>query len=301
MEKGDNIYRLLASKKLALYLFLGLAAVLIPKTLVSKNLYLDAIMHAVLCLLLVNLGLCTIQRFRLLSRATLVIHIGTMITIIGGLVSIFGYVATINIHEGATTGSVFRWDIGQDIPLGFDLQVRKIRREFYPIPVKVGVLHKGEKDSLHELKTGETFQWREFNILAETLDVDQQKLTLKIYDKSGQLIGSYDTSGESGLPADFPLAFQLVAYRDPVLKNVGAELAFYEDGKVLTEGFSRVNDPFKWAGYKFHITNVAADQYGRPYIGLQIVKDPGVYLAYAGFIILCIGCLLHLKKSFFKY
>ena len=121
-----------------------------------------------------------------------------------------------------------------------------------------------------------------------------------MYEKSGQLLGSYSTSGENDLPPGFPLTFQLVAYKDSALKNVGAILAISDKENVLAEGLTMVNAPFKWEGLRFHVTNVAVDEYGLPYIGIQIVKDPGVYFAYAGFIIICLGCLLHLQKSFKK-
>ncbi|MEK6194892.1 MAG: cytochrome c biogenesis protein ResB, partial [Deltaproteobacteria bacterium] len=71
MEKIDNIYRLLGSKKFALYLFIGLAVILIPKTLISQpDAYIDWFMHGVLGLLMVNLACCTIQRFKVLRKAT---------------------------------------------------------------------------------------------------------------------------------------------------------------------------------------------------------------------------------------
>ncbi len=301
MEKIDTIYRLLASKKFALYLFIGLTVILIPKTLLPKPVaFLDWTMQTVLGLLLVNLSLCTIRRYKALRKATLFIHIGAIITLAGGVISAFGYVATINIHEGASVDTVYRWDIEQDIPLGFSLGIKEIKREFYQVSVKVGVLNHGEKDSLHTVRTGESFQWGEYTILATSLDLKQETLMLDVYDQNRKLVGSYVTSGESDLPDGFPLAFQLVAYKDPVLRNVGAVLTISGGGNILAEGLTLVNDPFKWQGLKFHVTNLAVDEYGRPYVGIQIVKDSGVYFAYAGFIIICLGCLLHLQRIFQK-
>ena len=297
MEKIDNIYRLLASKKSALYLFIGLAVLLVPNTLLSRPvMFLDWTMQAILGLLVVNLSFCTIQRFKTLRNATILIHIGTIVTLAGGMTSSLGYVATINVYEGSSTDTVYRWDIEQDIPLGFEMKIREIRREFYPIPVRVGVLDRGRGDSLHTVKTGESFQWREFTVLVDSFDPDRKSLTLQVQDKDGKLLGTYETAGQSSLPVDFPLTFQLVAYKDPVLKNVGAYLVMSEGQEILTEGLTMINAPFKWRGLKFHVTNVAVDPYGLPYIGIQVVRDPGVYFTYAGFIIICFGCLLHLLK-----
>jgi hypothetical protein len=297
LDKVNEIYRKLASKKFALYLFIGLALLLIPKTLLSTpNTFLDGIMQAVLGLLAVNLTFCTFQRFKSLRRATLFIHVGMVLTLIGGLISSFGYVATINIHEGSTTDTVFRWDIEQDIPLGFAVMIKKIRREYYPLPVKVGVLNKGEKAGLFTLKTGESFEWQDYKILVDSIDLEKESLVLNVLDKDNKLVGSYDTSGKSRLPSGFPLEFKLVAYRDPVLKKVGAELVILEAQKVLAEGYTEVNAPFYWNDLKFHVTNIAVDDYGFPYVGLQIVRDPGVRFVYIGFVVICLGCLWHISK-----
>ena len=67
-----------------------------------------------------------------------------------------------------------------------------------------------------------------------------------------------------------------MAHRDPVLKKVGAELVILDDQEIIAEGYSEVNDPYFWNGLKFHVTNIAVDQNGFLYAGLQIVRDPGV-------------------------
>jgi hypothetical protein len=297
----DKVYKLLASKKFALYLFLGISLFLIPKTFFAQsNLYLDSVLQAVLGLLAANLAFCTIRRFRYLSVPNLFIHIGTIVTLVGGLISGFGYIATINIYEGSSVDSVFRWDVEEDIPLGFDMKVKKIRREFYPVPVQVGILFDGKEAGLQTLKTGDSFQWQAYRILVDSLDLEKEILVLNVYDKNKHLVGVFNTNDETGLPTGFPLEFKLVAYRDPVVKNVGADLVFLKNNKVLAEGLTRVNDPFKWRGLKFHITNVDKDQHGFPFVGIQIVEDQGVYLVYIGFILICFGCLVHLHVSFRK-
>ncbi len=297
LEKIDNIYRLLGSSKIALYLFLGLAVLLIPNTLLAEpNFYLDVTMRGVVGLLAMNLSFCTIQRFKSLRKATLLIHIGTIITMAGSLISGLGYVATINIHEGSATDTVFRWDMEQDMELGFDLQIKQIRRQYYPIPVKVGVLNQGEKAGLFTVQTGESFAWQDMKVQVDSLDPEKELLSLKVFDKDDRLLGAYDTAGESSLPAGFPLEFKLVAYRDPVLKKVGAELAILKDRQIVAEGYTEVNGPFYWDGLKFHITNIAADENGVPYVGLQIVRDPGIRFVYLGFIIICLGCIWHITR-----
>jgi cytochrome c biogenesis protein ResB len=47
---------------------------------------------------------------------------------------------------------------------------------------------------------------------------------------------------------------------------------------------------------QFFLTRVDADRMGRGYAGIQISRDPGIPFVYAGFIILCLGLLLALKR-----
>jgi len=50
----------------------------------------------------VNLFLCTIRRRKALSWSILILHIGIISTLIGSVVSSFGFVSTVNIYEGTT-------------------------------------------------------------------------------------------------------------------------------------------------------------------------------------------------------
>ena len=85
---------------------------------------------------------CTVTKFKILRRSTLLIHLGSIIIFIGGFISVFGFVATINIYEGDTIDTVYNWNVEQDVSLGYDLLVDAINMDFYPVGVKVGVLKK---------------------------------------------------------------------------------------------------------------------------------------------------------------
>ncbi|WP_204318321.1 hypothetical protein, partial [Serratia marcescens] len=45
----------------------------------------------------------------------------------------FGHVATVNVYEGASVDQAYRWDLERDAPLGADLTVTRINREFDPL------------------------------------------------------------------------------------------------------------------------------------------------------------------------
>ena len=295
-----QIYHFLSSRTLALPLFGVLIAGLIPKTLIKEQfLPLNLTINVTLVLIGVNLLFCTIRRFQWISKPVLLIHIGFLVTLAGGALSWSGFVATVNIHEGSTTETAYRWDRESDSPLGFSLEVKEIHTNYYPFGVKVGVLKNGEKSGLFPLKTDQSFTLDRFRVMVSSLDFSASSLNLFVFEDD-RLLGAYSTGGASDLPADFPYDFKLVAFQDPVLKRVWTDISILRNNTVVAEGTAEVNHPFKWEGLRFYNTQIDNDDTGAPYAGIQIVKDPGIPYIYAGFIIICLGAVFQLGRLSMK-
>lgn len=294
-----NIFRFFSSKNLPLALFGILAVILIPTTFLSTPLpALNLVVRVFLGLLAVNIACCTINRWNKLTKSTLIIHIGCLLTIGGSLISsLFGYVATVNVHEDSSTDIAFRWDIQQDVPLDFQLKVLNIQKEYYPTPLKVGVLKEGRKHKLFELLTGESFHVDGYRFRLDTLNVETKSLTYTIYDDTGATLGSYITdSAENSFDSNFPYEVKLVAFKDPAVKRIWIDLAVTDGDKLLAKGTSEVNAPFIWDNLRIYHTLTARDPYGFAFVGIQMVKDPGIPYVYFGFFVLCLGLLLSFKK-----
>lgn len=290
-QRFDQIVSLLSSKQLALFLFLGLAAFLIPETFTPSLPFYKTVRFALVALLALNLIFCTLFRFKAIRKTTVIIHLGCFVTIIGSLIGHFGYVATINIYEGGTSRTAFRWDKQLDFPLGFQLRVLEIGQEYYPVPVKVGVLENGIKKELFQLKTGESFVWKNYTIQANNIDLQERSLRLTIFDNEKQL-GTYNTSQTKGIK-NLPFDLKLVAFQDPNLKRVRVNIEILT-GEDRIQGVAEVNHPFSWKGIRFFNTSHGIDPTGAPYAGIQIVKDPGIPLVYLGFMLILLGAFFHL-------
>jgi hypothetical protein len=236
----------------------------------------------------VNLAFCTVTRLRTLTKPVLVMHVGALLTMAGAVTTAFGYIATVNIYEGAAADTVYRWDQEQDVPFGVSLNVRKIVTEYYPVRVQVGVLAGGVKVGLFKLKTGQSFPIGNYLVQADEVILPEESLKLSVFE-NGRLIGSADTEGAKSLPPDFPYDFKLVAYGNPVYKKVGVDLALLRGEEVVAEGLIEQNNPLIWNGLSFYHTELEKDEYGNPYAGIQIVKDPGQPIVYAGFAVLLFG------------
>jgi hypothetical protein len=170
--------------------------------------------------------------------------------------------------------------------------LRKINWEFYPMPVKIGVLRDQVKEKLFELKTGQSFDFNEYRIAVGPVEYNSENLKLSVYEKE-KLIGSFNTlSGTSDLPAGFPYTFKLVAFKAPKLKRQWVDLVLKDVYGVVAEGTAEVNGPFQWGGLCFFNTQVGQDPSGVLYAGIQIVKDPGRWLVFSGMVVVAIGAFM---------
>lgn len=289
-DSVTKIHRFMASTELAVALFITISLFAIPGTFLEENrevIFKNPLFMALLILLALNLVLCTLRRFTSLPKSVLVLHLGVLITLAGCVMTSFGYVATVNIYEGTTTSQVYRWDRERDESLGVDIGIVRINREYYPIPVKVGVLRGSEKVSLHTLKTGEAFSLDQYSVRVKELDLRTEVLKISVL-RNGVEIGVCDTGGAATLPQEFPYQFKLVAFMNPVLKRLWVDLRISGQEQQV-EGAAEVNHPFKWNGLYFYSTQVDVDEAGNPYAGIQIVNDPGRPLVFAGFLVTSIG------------
>lgn len=292
-ERIAKIFRFLASTELAVGLFLVISLVAIPGTVTEdRSIYSSPPFLSLLGLFGINLILCTKRRFASISKSVLVLHCGVIVTLIGCIASSFGYVATVNLYEGSTVDHVYRWDKKMDAPLGVAMSLKKINWEFYPMPVRIGVLRGKIKEKLFELKTGDSFEYGGYRVSVEYTGFKSENLLLTVF-SGGNRVGTFNTlSGDGDLPPDFPYSFALVAFKTPRLKRQWVELVVKEPVGAVYEGTSEVNGPFIWQGLYFFNTQVELDKHGVQYAGIQIVRDPGRWLVFLGMVIVAVGAFM---------
>ena len=301
LPEGNKVIQWLSSTQLSLILFGLLAAAAIPGTLLksSREYYNHPAFQVILFAFALHLAICTTRRWNSLSRTTLIVHAGVLITLAGAFLTGRGYVATINIYEGESSKSVFRWDLQQDTLFSHEIRVKKINTEFHPVPLQIGVM-KGDQKYVpkpFEVRTGESFPLDGYSIKAEKFDPWREVVTITVM-KDSRLVGSTDTLGISSLPADFPFSFKLVAFQNAVIKRFGVDLELLDNGHVVTSGVTEINHPFNWNGLDFFNTEISLDAEKRPYAGIQIVHDPGKYVVYSGMFILAVGTMAAWYRRF---
>jgi hypothetical protein len=292
VSAGKSLIESVSSTRLAIILFGLLVAAAIPGTLLEsqREYYSHPLFVALLVAFALHLALCTVSRWKSLARSTLIVHLGVLVTMAGGVMTNSGYVATINIYEGKSSKTVYRWDLKEDTPFSHEIRVKKINRQFHPAPLKIGIMKGSQKHDLKTVTTGETFQLGDFSVTADNFDPWQEVVSVTVL-KGGEVIGTADTAGASTLPPDFPFSFKLVAFQNAVIKRFWVDLEFLENGHIVKSGVTEINAPLNWNGLDFFNTQISLDDEKRPYAGIQIVKDPGKYLVYTGMFILSVGTI----------
>lgn len=294
----SRIIKGLSSTELAIALFGALTLVAIPGTFTeSRAIYSSPFFVSLLTLMALNLVCCSMKRWHSLAGSTLVLHGGVLVTLLGCVITSFGYVSTVNIYEGTFADEAFRWDLKRDVPFDMQLWVKKINRQYYPVPVRVGVLRGSERYALFTLATGESFELPGYRVLVSDFEPESLRLLL-VVQKGDRMVGTADTSGNSTLPADFPYAFKLVSYKNPQLKRMWVDLQLSRDDQPPVSGTSEINAPFSWQGLYFYHTQTGTDGNGRSFAGIQIVKDPGRPVVFCGFAIMCLGAVLAFWRRF---
>ena len=273
----------------------ALALVLIPTTVIKGPLFM-ACGRLLIGGLAIHLVLCTARHWRRLAWCVRLIHAGVLIILIGTLWGRAGFVATINSYEGDAISSAFRWDRQEDTALGFTLVVKKIDRDYYPVPIRVGVIIDGQATTLYERRSGEGFNHAGFRV--DLLDFDPRgpALHLAVTDLDGV---RKEQTATREIPVGQPgLVCQLVAFQTPVVKRSWVDLEISSGDSIPFVGQAEVNHPLHWQGLRFYHTATNVDPSGRAYAGIQIVNDQGIPLVYLGFLIVSLGNgLLLYRKS----
>lgn len=299
LPAGRTFIEWLSSTRLSIFLFGLLAVAAIPGTLLQsqREYYSHPAFIVLLLAFALHLTICTVKRWKSLAPSTLVVHLGVLLTMVGAALTGIGYVATINIYEGESAKTVFRWDLKRDAPFAYEIKVRKINKLFHPAPLQIGVMKGDQKHDLKTLKTGESFQLDGYSIKADSFDPWREIVYFSVL-KNGQKLGTVDTAGTSALPAEFPFSFKLVAFQDAVIKRFWVDLDLLENGHIVKSGITEINAPLNWNGLDFFNTKISLDQDKRPYAGIQIVRDPGKYVVYSGMFILSIGTIAAWYRRF---
>jgi cytochrome c biogenesis protein len=244
-------------------------------------------------------------------------HLSILIILIGVILGIsLGFTGFINLPEGAAT-SVIITNNEKEIPLGFSIRCDNFDVEFYgrsDMPkeyrswltiFKNGKAVKRKAIVVNDPLTyeGITFYQASFGTLPNNLN--NGIFIFRVISKDGiksdlklRLGDSFQipSSTLEGKIIDFSPALRIDQQGRPFtytnqMYNPAVYINFYESGKLKFGGWILRRYPETWLLPEGHRVEFH-DYWGVEYTGLQVRKDPGVWVVYLGCIIMSIGLFI---------
>lgn len=262
--------------------------------------YRSPVFVGLLALLGLNLLACSGTRFvrsRAASRRAavtwldLLMHLSILVVLAGGAAkALWSSTVTSNVHVGDAIAEAYDWRRGADVPLGFAVAVGERRTEYYPAGVKVGVRAAASGEKLALLELGERAPARVpgHDLSLELTGFAEAPPRFRLAAARAGVVEEFELEKGAGGVTEVtrgPYVFTLVAFRHEI-KAVRGLVRLLAGDRVVAEGWLGSNERLEHDGTSVFLTAWGTDEQGRPFIGLQFVRDPGSPVFWAGCVLL---------------
>ena len=267
------------------------------------------------------------EKWRWTRLGVYIVHISILFMIVGAMIgSLFGFTGFVNIPEGERSDRVQLRNSNQVQPLGFEIQNNDFQVSFYPngTPKEFRsnlTIRENNQDILsRDIIVNDPLRYKGISIFmasygeiaperppAPAISPDDIQLSFRV-NASGMV---YKRKAEIGKPLDIPEGmgkFVLMEFRESAAfmgQNIGQALV----GILTPPGGQPVEVTLPIHFPKFdrmrrgnvvisvvhqhkHEQTQQKPEDIRYYSGLEVVKDPGVWVVYTGFIIMIVGILI---------
>jgi len=308
---------------LVLIVIASIAGSLLEQRTANKLVYHSFWFLGLIASLSLNIILCTVHRLKPLRfkrLGFLLTHLGVIVIIIGALFgALTGESGFIRIFEGDKTNIYFD-DSSKPHALPFSIQLEDFIIERYEGNTGIILLEKkstgeSKRYALELDKEIVSFEPNlkfkvlkyipDFQINLETKEVvtksenpDNPAIELEINDNGDVsrkwLFAKFHDFHHDSDQSDISFTyFQQTGY----VKDYKSILTVIENDQQILTKTIEVNDPLQYKGYAFYQSSY--DEKKLSWSGLQVVKDPGLWIVYLGFILLVLGVIFifYIKPS----
>ncbi len=236
-----------------------------------------------------------------------VVHVSIIFLLIGALIgALFGFKASLNLDEGATSDRAFLSKERVPIKLGFSIRCNDFDVKFYdtgaPDEFKssLTIIENGQESFTKDILVNHPLRYKGINIFqssyGQSRSSSPESIVIEVMERSTGKVETHNMKlGEKVQLADGQSSFMLQEY-EPHFDFKGNNLgqAFVgtikdNDGKEIMVGLPLRFPTFdKMRKGKFAVAVKEVEQ--KYFTGLQITRDPGVWYVYIGFILMIIGC-----------
>lgn len=258
-----------------------------------KNTFASPLFLTVVALLLMNVIACTAHRVihhkrrKLYQVLDLLMHLALVVLVVGSVLRVVkGDVGTLSIGEGQEASEMYDWGSRRPVPLDSPIRVVRMVTEFYPMLVRVGVrdLKSNERIALLEILEGKEQVTGEANVSVRLLGADrvEGRVGCLVRTPAGEGRIRLDLRSGPGATAEYGgYGFTLVAFRDET-KMVRALLSTRQKNGQIAEQWLAPNERVRIGGKSVFLTAWKTDPFGSRFAGLQVTKDPGAPVFWAG-------------------
>jgi cytochrome c biogenesis protein len=226
------------------------------------------------------------------------IHLAVLVIIIGGLIgSGFGFKGVVQLYEGERSDTAWSPDGKQIIPLGFIIQCQEFSVEYYEsgsprtYRTRLAVMNEhGEVEDERMIEVNHPWFYRGIGFYQQTWGQDRHyRMKATSLEHANTLTAELLLGQRFEIP-DAELVF-IPAMDLSEMRQEGIEIGsdifvhvFFKDEFQGHLGMKQ-GIPKEIRGYRIEFERVLA----RTWTGLELVKDPGIPLIWAGFALLCLG------------
>lgn len=277
-------------------------------------------------------GLCIFaEKWRWTRLGVYTVHLSVILLLLGGLIgSIFGFKGYVNIPEGEAVDSIRIIPDGKIRPLGFEIKCNNFKVSFYDNGApkeyrsSLTILEKGQPVYKKDIIVNDPLRYKGYSIFQSSYGklppqanpekktgVEKPSGMITLNFLSQQSGKSYQIKTVIGKPVEIPEGlgkFMIVEYRKTA-EFVGQNIGEAYVG-ILTPINGKPKEvllPLRFPNFDrmrkgkvvISVTGQTEEKFNpgsqagvRYYTGLQVTKDPGVLVVYAGFIVMIIGCFI---------
>ncbi|NQT69023.1 MAG: cytochrome c biogenesis protein ResB [Desulfobacteraceae bacterium] len=234
------------------------------------------------------------------------VHLSIVLLLVGSLIgSIFGFDGYVNIPEGEAVSSIRIRNPAQAKSLDFEVLCEDFDVSFYDSGVpkefrsSLTILEHGKPVLKKDIIVNDPLRYKGINMFQSSYGpLPPKEVTLSFKSKkTGQayqkkmLMGQQIDVPEAGgkfVVKDYDNAYQ---FRGRSIGEAFSGVLIPENGRPI-EILLPVRFPDFDQGRKGNVAISVKDYDRRYYTGLQVTKDPGVWVVYSGFILLIVGCYI---------
>ena len=242
-------------------------------------------------------------------------HLSILVILMGVVIGVrFGFSGFLNLPEGATSSTAVS-NTDKEIPLGFDIRCDNFEVDFYDMsdmPKEYRSWLTIFKDGREVLKKsisvndplsyeGITFYQASYGLMQESIP-DRAIIIVNVISKGGKSETLNLRFGDSFQIPDSAISGKITGFSPALsldehghastytnmMNNPAVYIEFSESGKQTASAWVLKRRPETWQlpdGSRIELLNV----WGVEYTGLQVRKDPGVWVVYLGCLAMSIG------------